>query len=74
MGIGLALIGAGAAVVAVAASSSNEMDQVLGAYVGGWIAALGGLELLRRSQLARQEQGTSRPSRPARRPAGGGAA
>ncbi|MBO0886606.1 MAG: hypothetical protein J2O38_04365 [Acidimicrobiales bacterium] len=74
VGFGLVLLGAGAAVAAAAAASSDKLDQVLGVYAGGWLAVIGGLTLLRRSQTTRPPTPGRRPTRPATRPAGDGAA
>jgi hypothetical protein len=64
VGLGLALIGAGVAAAAIVAASSNEMDRVLGAYAGGWIAVMGGLKLLHGSRsTGRADQGRVRPRR-----------
>lgn len=73
VGIGLTFLGAGVAILA--AATSREMDQLLGVYAGGWLAVIGGLTVFRRSQATRRPRhGSPGPTRPAARPAGGGAA
>jgi uncharacterized membrane protein YfcA len=75
VGLGLAMLGAGLAAVAVAAASSKKIEQVLGAYAGGWVAVMGGLKLLRGSRTSRRENpARPRPKRPSGRSVDDGAA
>jgi peptidoglycan/LPS O-acetylase OafA/YrhL len=75
VGLGLALLGAGVAAMALAAASSRKMKQVLGAYVGCWVAVMGGLKLLRGSPRSRRlDRAGPGPGRPSGRSVDDGAA
>jgi hypothetical protein len=75
VGLGLALLGVGVAAVALAAASSRKMEQMLGAYAGGWVAVMGGLKLLRGSPTScRENRARARPRRPSDRSIDDGAA